>query len=129
MRVHCSAIREGTLHVGAFRNRRGPDGEGEGMSTDWSKYATPEETKRQARVPEQNGVIEMVVGDVREIPEQVVQHAPVQDMPDLQDNRAHTDVKGPKKAPLADTPARYLFMKIWRWVIRYEPTTESTEPS
>jgi hypothetical protein len=40
-----------------------------GMSTDWSRYSTPEESRRRARDPAVNGVVEMTVADVRAIPE------------------------------------------------------------
>ena len=46
MRIH-KDFREsdGTPMPVAFRNH------GEGMSTDWQKYATPQETRRRARQP------------------------------------------------------------------------------
>jgi len=109
MRVHKNEIQGGAPIPGAFRNRG--EGDQEGMSTDWSRYSTPETTKLRAANPAwKGGVIQMVVGDVRKIPSQTVAHAP------LPDNRAHTNVKGQKS-----TQARYLFMRVWRWAIEYKP--------
>jgi hypothetical protein len=64
-----------------------------------SLLGTPEESRRRARIPDLNGVIELAVGDVRAIPEQVVEHTPIQNHPDpnIADNRAHSDGFGPKE--------------------------------
>ena len=85
---------DGTLATGAFRNR------GAGMSTDWSKYATPEETRQRRRVPGDNAVVQMNVGQVRAVPGQSVTHTP------FPENRAHTDVFGEK-----DEEARVLLRR------------------
>lgn len=98
MRVHRTYLdADGTPLPGAFRDHNG------GMSTDWNKYSTALETLNRARDPSVNAVISMNVGDVREIPRQVVQHSP------LQENRAHTDVIGEKKT---DAEVRVLFTRI-----------------
>ena len=68
-----------------------------------------EETRARARRPELNAVIELVVGEVRAIPEQVVRHAPIQVHPVLPNNRPHTNVAGPKETgdlEIQDTYAR-----------------------
>ena len=109
MRVHQVHLRDNSLSPKVFINHG--EGDEEGMSTDWNKYSTPEETRNRiyAKKPTwKGGVIQMVVEDVWKIPDQVVQHAP------LPDNRAHTNIKGRK-----DTQVRYLFMSIWQWVICY----------
>jgi hypothetical protein len=62
MRVHRVFEVDGELQPGVFRDHP-PKGESRAMSTDWSKYATPEETLRRAKSPSDNGVIGMVVGD------------------------------------------------------------------
>ena len=60
------------------------------MSTDWCKYSTPEMTRARARIPSDNGVLSLPVGEVRGIPGLSVIHTP-----DIENgNRAHTDVKG-----------------------------------
>lgn len=112
MFVNRNDIEGGYPVVGVFRNRG--DGADAGMSTDWSKYATPRETRARARAPERNAVIEMVVDQVRRIPEQVVQHAP------YAERRAHTNVKGPKKAKFSGTQVRYMLWRISRWAIELD---------
>lgn len=113
MRVHRNDIQNGQPIPGVFKNRG--EGQQEGMSTDWSSYSTAEQTKLRATNPAwRGGVIQMGVGHVRKIPRQTVEHAP------LPENRAHTNVKGPKSGSVEGTQARYLFMKVWRWAIRYE---------
>jgi hypothetical protein len=84
MRVHQNGLKpRGELHAGVFRGRKG------GMSTDWSRYATPEETRQRATSPpEHNGVVGLPVGGVREIQGLRVVHDP------KDDNQAHTEVRG-----------------------------------
>lgn len=87
LRVHRAHFLRGEVLSPAFRNH--PPG---GLSTNWSRYSSPEETRSQARqAPENYGVLGMNVGAVRAIPHQVVRHTP------LPENRAHTDVLGPKE--------------------------------
>lgn len=38
------------------------------MSTNWNKYSTPSELQQLAKVPEKNGVVSFVVGEVRNTP-------------------------------------------------------------
>lgn len=86
LRVHRAHFARGEVLSPAFRNH--PPG---GLSTNWSRYSSPEETRAQARQPPENyGVLGMKVGSVRAIPQQEVVHSP------LPDNRAHADVVGPK---------------------------------
>lgn len=104
MRIHRVWIRDGELLPGVFQNR------GAGMSTDWNKYSTPSETQKRAIDPSMNGVIQLVVGDVREIPQQKVVHTPNRE----RNNRAHTDVFGEK-----DTEARLKFKRISSWIVPF----------
>ena len=91
MRVHVQwLLPDGSPKPGAFRNHPPEKKGGLSMSTDWSKYASPEDARRRARVPVENAVIRMRVGVVRRVPRQRVEHSP-----DV-DHRAHTDVVGPK---------------------------------
>ncbi len=103
MRVHSNNTKNGLLIPGAFKNHN------DGMSTDWSKYSIPEQTRQRAKNPSRNGVIEMSVKDVRAIPGQRVQHTPIPS------NRAHTDVLGEK-----DEESRVKFLRISRWAIPLE---------
>ena len=108
MRVHSQWIKDKKPSVGAFQNR------GDGMSTDWDKYSTPEETLRRApRDPSKNEVIKMQVGAVRQVPGQSVDHTP------LAENRAHTDVSGEK-----DTEARMKLRRICDWAIPLAPENQ-----
>lgn len=107
VRVHQHWLRDGHVLPGCFQNR--PDEATGAMSSDWAKYATAEETRQHARRPEMNAVVALNVGQVRAIPEQRVVHTPVQDDPVLPDNRAHSDIAGPKET---DPEIRRLFVRI-----------------
>ena len=110
MRVHKNWRKsDGTAAASAFRNH------GEGMSTDWEKYATPRDTRRRARQPEFNAVVSLHVGSVRQLPEQQVEHTP-----DVErDNRAHTDVYGKK-----DEEVRIKLRRIAEIVIGFDAPVE-----
>ena len=89
MRAHKTWFnKKGQLTPGVFQNRG--EGPSAGMSTNWSKYATAEETRNAHREPAKNAVIALVTGDVRRLPGQTVQHTP------QPNNYAHTDVFGEK---------------------------------
>ena len=91
---------DGTIVPGAFRDQ------GEAMSTDWDKYATPTDTRNRAKSPKDNAVVRLIVGEIlSEIPTQTIVHTP--DIPTL--NRAHTDVRGPKHAQ-----ERLNFLRIYK---------------
>ena len=107
MRVHrCWLNPSGELRLGVFRNHG--TGASVGMSTEWSFYSAPEQTRQRAKSPEDNGVISMVVGRVREIPGQLVEHTP-----DIEkSNRAHTDVFGEKTEDV-----RVMFGRLFKWEI------------
>lgn len=105
MRVHKnSLIPYDKLHPGVFRDHNG------GMSTNWSRYADANTTKEQARLygrdPNNYGVIEMNVGNIRGIENQEVIHNP------RPENRAHTNVVGEKTER-----ARTIFYRISLWAI------------
>ncbi len=81
---------DGTCDPAAFL----PHGEGAnaGMSTNWAKYSTAEDTRRiaKAQPPENYGVLQLLAGAVRAIKSLVVDHTP------RDHNRAHTDVLNTK---------------------------------
>lgn len=114
MRVHKNNLDEnGWPQVGAFRNRA-PEGtpltNADGMSTDWAKYATVQDTLQRAKTPSDNIVIRLIAGKVRQIPGQVVEHTPIQATVEQPvGNRAHTDVRGNKKL---DPEVRVKFRQI-----------------
>ncbi len=100
-RIHRTWIQNGNPIPGAFKDREGA------MSADWEKYSTPKETKNRARTPDDNGVVEMNVKDIRNIPNQTVEHSPIPDI-----NRSHTNIIGEK-----DEEVRLKFRRISNWVI------------
>lgn len=102
MRVHGAHVKNGELQPGVFRDQ------GDGMSTDWSKYSTPEQTRDRAANPAQNGVVALLVQPLRDVPLEVA-HTP--DVP--RNNRAHTDVRGKKTAEV-----RAKLMDVFEWRIK-----------
>jgi hypothetical protein len=113
LRVHKTLLDDNGLPKPvAFRNSPTKQ---DRMSTDWEKYATPEETLQRARNPADNIVVLLPVGEVRQVPGQRVEHTPVQAAEDSPGNRAHTDVFGEK------TPeARVKFLQIYPVLARPE---------
>ena len=73
MRIHRRWAPNGEALPGAFRDHAG------GMSVDWDKYSTPEETRARGRLPSENGVIGTGVGAIRTIEGLSVEHAPIQE--------------------------------------------------
>ena len=99
MRVHRNDVVYGELKPGVFRNRPDPTRptRSPAMSTDWSRYATPKDTRARAlsSAPQDNGVISLNAGKVRGINRQRVEHTPKPTdptNPSSRDNRAHTEV-------------------------------------
>jgi hypothetical protein len=86
-RVHRDLVKPtgGKLGPNCFR-----DPQGLGLSTDWSKYKTPRETRLAKGVEKaiNYGVTGLPVGRVRQIQQLTVVHTP------NADNDAHTDIFG-----------------------------------
>jgi hypothetical protein len=92
------------------------------MSTDWEKYATPEETRNRATKNSGiYGVVSMVTGEVRKVPNQKVEHTP-----NYPTNRAHTDVFGDKSS---DPEVRVLLRRISVWQIPIPSKVEDSNSS
>jgi hypothetical protein len=97
------------------------------MSTDWARYSTPHETRGRARrqPPSAYGVISLLVAAVQSIPLQWVRHSPIfhdPEDPEIPNNRAHTDVIGPKSKyetgdRILSTEIRNRFQEIASWEI------------
>jgi len=83
MRAHKDYIRDGDLMSGVFREQDG------GMSVDWDRYATPEDTRARAKTPSKNAVLSLSVAGIRKIRELDVKHTPEAT------NRAHSEVDLP----------------------------------
>ncbi len=115
MNVHKSHIdpNDGELMVGVFRDHDG------GMSTDWNKYSTAEQTRGRAATPSNNGVIHLPVSGMRLIEGLSVEHDPVckkfraANGRWIQPNRAHTEVFGEK-----NEQRRLRLSRIFQWEIR-----------
>lgn len=97
-------IRDGEVLPGVFQNR--PATSDGGMSCDWEKYSSPEQTKQRARTPEDNAVLRFGAGVVASLPNQRLEHDP------LDDNRAHSQVFGEKT-----TEIRLKLKRLCVWAI------------
>lgn len=82
MRAHRDFFRNKKLQPGVFRPHDG------GMSVDWEKYSSPDDTRQRAKVPQDNAVICLPVVGIRAINKLNVKHTP------QATNRAHADVIG-----------------------------------
>jgi hypothetical protein len=133
MRVHRNDVIYGELKPDVFRNRPDPTRPHlpPAMSTDWSRYSTPEATRDRAvsSDPQDNGVISLNAGKVQGICQQRVQHTPkIADPtnPVSTDNRAHTDVFGPKSPKEVEgreerikvQQVRFEYLAHFRWELR-----------
>jgi len=108
-RIHENHIEDGEVMPITFKEQGKHDNKG--MSTDWKKYSTPKETKLRARSPKKNGVVSFVTGDLRDLNLEVA-HAPIKDHAEIEDNRAHTNVKG------IDTENRAKLLCLIKWEIK-----------
>ena len=82
LRVHRNQCPDGRLHTGVFVEHE------DGMSTDWEKYSTPEESRARAARPELTGIVTLIAGVVRSIDGMDALHAPETN------NRAHSNIVG-----------------------------------
>ncbi len=106
-RVH----RQGCDERADFRPEAFRD-QADSMSTDWSKYSTPAESRARARKPEDNGIVSLRAGGVRAIATLRVEHRP----DSIRRNRAHTDVFG-KKSVEVRVKLRRLALEGGGWTI------------
>ena len=107
VRVHRSLAKpDGRPSKAAFAPRE------TGVSADWEKYSTPTQARDRARTPSESGVVSVIVGAVRALPNRSVVHDPIQDHPTLPDNRAHSEIRGP-----ADPEIRVKLKRLANWEI------------
>ena len=105
MRVHDQHIdKAGKLRPGVFRDQ------GAGMSTDWSKYSSAEDSRSRARKPFENGVISIAAGDTRRVRGLTVEHTPYNAEPP---HARHVDVCGEK-----DEEVRMRLLELAGWEIK-----------
>jgi hypothetical protein len=83
MRAHETYFRDGDLMPGVFTAKNG------GLSVDWDKYSSKEETRNRAKNPAQNAVLSLSVGGVRQIKGLDVEHRPEPA------NHAHSEIDLP----------------------------------
>jgi hypothetical protein len=100
MRIHANWLKHGEP-LGAFKDIEG------GMSTDWEKYSTAQQARDRARKPNENGVVKLNVGKIRELQDMSVVHTPEAT------NRAHSEVFGEKTPEM-----RVKLNRLAEWVIR-----------
>ena len=98
-RVHELYYRDDELIPGVFLER------GDGMSTDWDKYSTPEQSRKRAKNPNKNGIVSFAVGKLRNLSFNV-DHAP------SRSNQAHTNVKG------VTVESRLKLLDVYKWEIK-----------
>jgi hypothetical protein len=107
MRAHETYYRDGDLTPGVFTAKEG------GMSVDWDKYCSKEETKQRAKKnPEKNAVLSLSVGGIRKIDDLDVKHRPEPD------NRAHSEVDLPANREKL-TEVRLLLKRLAQTVIPF----------
>ncbi|OQX09464.1 MAG: hypothetical protein BWK80_46855 [Desulfobacteraceae bacterium IS3] len=104
-RIHKSFVREEKLIPGAFREI------GNGMSVDWEKYSTPVNSILRSKIPEDNGIVSLMAGNIRKIDLEVT-HKP------SEKNRSHSIVKGRNKKIQDDPEIRLKLMKMSKWEIQ-----------
>jgi hypothetical protein len=134
MRIHENDVEvDGRPMLRAFRNRDNPleVDTPKAMSTDWCKYSTPEKTRARAlsSAVAENGVVSLLVSGVLALYKQQVAHSPwyrSSELPAFPNNRAHTDVIGPKSKKETTDPderieilgVRSGFVELSFWEIR-----------
>jgi len=86
------------------------------MSTDWNKYATPEESRNRAKVPSDNGIVSFLVERINNAPYPLnVKHDPVLSEPFS--NKAHTIVYDVPPRKKNDIGLRMKLRDICNWEI------------
>ena len=110
-RIHKNDIQRGDVVPGAFKERG--KGEERGMSNDWEKYSTPEESLNRSANPIDNGIVKFHVKKVREIGSLVVVHAPNF----ARNNRSHSHIKGIPRKGVLKTKIRSKLKRIFKWII------------
>ena len=113
LRVHKSKI--DTRETGRARvlpiafQQQGDDG----MSVDWLKYRTCEESHNSTKIPADNGVISLNVGDIIDCPIDSLEVIHDPQALELNYNQSHSLVKSiPKKDPNKTAVRRFLWQKF-----------------
>ena len=105
-RAHKMYIRDGLLTPGVFREIE------DGMSADWEKYSTPEQTRQRASKNHlQNGIVSFITGQLRNKLNLEVLHSP------SRENRAHSLIKGKEKKIQHNPEIRLKLLNVCQWEI------------
>ena len=108
-RIHKTYIVDGEIIPGAFQSKI------DGMSTDWDKYSTSQQSLALSKNPADNGIVKFSVEQIRQQPAMDVEHDP------KLYNRAHSLIHGvPEKGELK-TKVRLLLKRLCVWEIKYNP--------
>lgn len=100
-RIHRSLLVDGGIRGNCFREQGATEdlARPRSISTDWSRYSSPKESRARAGRPLDNLIVSLAVGALRAIDELTVAHSPVAG------NRAHTDAFGVGRDPeIRDRP-------------------------
>jgi len=120
-RIHFNWTKDGKPKSNAFRNNP-DDTPSAGMSVNWEKYSTAEEAREGARQPpDVYSVVKLIAGRVREFPNQLVVHDPIEGNDLIRANRAHTQVFGDKKALVDGVEVRAKLMEMYHLVLTFDP--------
>jgi len=84
VRAHRNILRDGHIVPGVFR------AQGAGISVDWSKYSSPEQTRLRAKKPPDNAVMALIAGEIRTQVKLPVLHKPDPE------NQSHSEVTLPE---------------------------------
>ena len=114
-RIYKSHVDDGEVMPGCFREKG--NGESKGMSTDWSRYSTAEQSKERAKTPSYNGIISFITGDIRGL-SLTVAHDPIENHPSLPNNRAHTNISGIGNERIKKTETRLKLTQKYKWEIK-----------
>ena len=104
-RVHKTYYRSSKIIPNAFQTK------GDGMSTDWAKYSSPEESYSRCKIPADNSIVSFNTGRVKSEKILDVIHKPENI------NRSHSLVLGIPKSEPFKTEVRLHLMKIHKEVI------------
>ncbi len=108
------------VHVHLLSNRQNQENippivfwDHNGISVDWSKYSTPNESRQRAKDPSQNGIIQIGVQAILSFRSLSVVHAPIQE------NRAHANILGMHNCSKVDqTDIRKRLARIAQWALK-----------
>ncbi len=116
LRVHKINVQNNKLLPIAYKIK----GEG-GLSTDWSRYSTPQQSRERARIPSDNGVVSFEVKSVRK-GELKVLHCPIEGDLELAitPNQAHSEIHGIPSHDPDKTKIRLLLGRIYKWEIDFD---------